>query len=205
MAIEAHGSERFESPQVSKRAVLLSALGFLLLLASAIGMLQAVYYRQVPLQQLPAPEKFPQPRVQAGEREQLQQLEAEQTSRLTAYQWVDRKAGLVQIPIERAMQLLAVEGMQAYAPLARAEALSSPTAGAERLVTPPAGVPPPARTGASPPATPAPQSGAPESRAQPPSAAAAADPASAARAANADAAAGLQPRGSAASSQGQRP
>ena len=42
----------------------------------------------------------------------------------------------MQIPIERAMELLAGKGMEAYAPLAPAEALSAPTAGAQRAITP---------------------------------------------------------------------
>jgi hypothetical protein len=140
MAIESHGDERLQPPDVATRPILLYALGALLLLAGAIGGLQAIYYWQVPVQQYPAPETFPPPRVQPGEIEQLRRIEEEQTSRLQGYHWVDRQQGLVQIPIERAMQLLVLEGMQAYAPLAPAQALSSPSAGAERLITP-AGTP----------------------------------------------------------------
>lgn len=151
MAIELHSDEKFQSPAVATRPVLLAALGALLLLAAAIGGLQAIYDWQVPVQHYPAPEQFPQPRVQSGQVEQRERIEAKQKSRLTGYRWVDRAQGLVQIPIERAMQLLAAEGMQAYAPLAPAQALSSPSAGAERLMTPQADVPPPGRprTGAT--------------------------------------------------------
>lgn len=136
MALESHSDEKLQSPAVATRPVLLLALGALLLLAAAIGGLQAVYYWQVPVQHYPAPEAFPQPRVAPRETDELRQLEAKQKSRLEGYHWVDRQQGLVQIPIERAMQLLAQEGKQAYAPLVPGAALSSPQAGAQRLTTP---------------------------------------------------------------------
>jgi len=136
MAIEARSKERLESPQVHTGYVLLWALAFLAILGTAIAMLDGVYYRQVRVQSFPAPRQFPQPRVQTGQRAQLRALQKQQQSRLNAYRWVDRKNGLIQIPIDRAMQILAREGTQAYAPLAPAQALSSPGAGAERLMTP---------------------------------------------------------------------
>jgi hypothetical protein len=137
MAIEhAPNGERLETPQVSTRVVVLNAIGFLVLLAFAIGVLDVVYYRQVPVQSFQAPEKFPEPRVETGQRAQLHRLEAAQQSRLNAYRWVDRKQGLVEIPIGRAMHILAAEGDKAYQPLAPATALATPSAGAERLITP---------------------------------------------------------------------
>lgn len=136
MALEPHREEKLQSPAVATRSVLMYGFGALLLIAAAIGGLQAVYYWQVPAQHYPAPETFPQPRVMPDETEELRQLETKQKSRLEGYHWVDRQQGLVQIPIERAMQLLAQQGAQAYAPLAPSTALSSPQAGAERLTTP---------------------------------------------------------------------
>ncbi len=149
MAIESHAAEKFESPEVSTRPVLLAALGVLLLVLGTVGFLGAIYYREVSVQQLPAPEKFPQPRVETREREERLRIEAQQASRLVGYRWVDRKVGIVQIPIERSMQLLASEGMQAYAPLAPGGALSSPTAGAQRVITPAPAPPADAAPGAS--------------------------------------------------------
>ena len=141
MAIESHADEWLVSPQVRTRNVLLSALAFLMLLGAAIGLLDVIYYRQIPIQSFPAPETFPQPRVQTGQRAQLRDLQKQQLSRLHGYRWVDRENGLIEIPIVRAMQLLAGEGMQAYASLAPAPALSVPAAGAERLQTPQAAAP----------------------------------------------------------------
>jgi hypothetical protein len=150
MAIESHGAEKLESPEVPTRTVLLAAFGVLLLVFGTVGVLGAIYYREVQVQQLPAPEKFPQPRVETKEKEERLRIAAEQARRLADYRWVDRKEGVVQIPIERAMQLLASEGMRAYAPLAPAQALSSPTAGAQRVITPaPADAAPGASTGSA--------------------------------------------------------
>jgi hypothetical protein len=74
--------------------------------------------------------------VQTGQVEQLHLVEDAQRRRLTEYGWVDRNQGLLQIPIDRAMQLLAGEGARAYDPLLPPQALASPEAGAERLTTP---------------------------------------------------------------------
>jgi hypothetical protein len=149
MAIEARNEERLESPQVRIGYVFLCALGSLAILGGTIAMVDAIYYRQVRVQSFPAPQQFPQPRVQTGQRAQLRELQKQQLSRLHVYRWVDQKNGLIEIPIDRAMQILAGEGEQAYAPLAPAQALSAPSAGAERLQTPQAGAPsaPPAPGG----------------------------------------------------------
>lgn len=136
MATETHGTERLETPEVSTRALLYLAFGLLVMLAAAIALLHFMYVRAVPQRTLPAPEMFPQPRVQTGQVEQLHLLQDAQSRRLTEYNWVDRKQGLIQIPIDRAMQLLAAEGAKAYDPLLPPQALASPEAGAERLTTP---------------------------------------------------------------------
>ena len=141
MAIEARNEERFESPQVRTGYVLLCALAGLAIFGGSIAMLTAIYYRQVLVRSLPAPQQFPQPRVQTGQQAQLRALPPTPLGRLGGSRWVDRKNGLIQIPIDRAIQILAAEGPQAYAPLAPARALSSPEAGAERLQTPQAAAP----------------------------------------------------------------
>ena len=45
-----------------------------------------------------------------GRREYLDELRAKQQKQATTYAWVDQKAGIVQLPIERAMELT----VQAY-------------------------------------------------------------------------------------------
>jgi hypothetical protein len=51
--------------------------------------------------------KIPQPRLQESEPLDLANLRKEEDSRLKSYGWVERDKGIVHIPIEEAMRLLA--------------------------------------------------------------------------------------------------
>ncbi len=55
----------------------------------------------------------PQPRLQSNPIEDLQRLHAREDAILHRYGWVDRQAGVVQIPIERAMDLVAADAAAA--------------------------------------------------------------------------------------------
>lgn len=68
--------------------------------------------RQKQLQQIAA--QFPQPRLQADKgdgAQELADLHAREDLLLNHYSWVDEKAGVVRIPIDRAMQLIAQRGL----------------------------------------------------------------------------------------------
>ncbi|HEU4625400.1 MAG TPA: hypothetical protein VFS52_11585 [Steroidobacteraceae bacterium] len=58
----------------------------------------------------------PAPRLETEPAATLPGYLREQQARLHRYRWVDREAGIVQIPIERAMQILATDGDGASAP-----------------------------------------------------------------------------------------
>ena len=49
----------------------------------------------------------PEPRLQTAPAEDLRYLRAAEQTRLTTYGWVDRKAGVVRVPIDRAKELVA--------------------------------------------------------------------------------------------------
>jgi hypothetical protein len=53
----------------------------------------------------------PEPRLQESPGIDLQRLRAEEERILTTYGWVDREAGIVRIPIENAIDLLAETGL----------------------------------------------------------------------------------------------
>jgi hypothetical protein len=53
----------------------------------------------------------PDPRLQPNPRAHLQALRAYEKQRLESYGWVDKNAGVVHIPIERAMDILAEQGL----------------------------------------------------------------------------------------------
>jgi hypothetical protein len=53
----------------------------------------------------------PEPRLQVSPPRELQQLRAAEEATLTSYGWVEQSEGIVRIPIERAMALLAERGL----------------------------------------------------------------------------------------------
>lgn len=60
-----------------------------------------------------APKEPPAPRLQPAPIEDLLELRAWEDSQLHHYAWVDKANGVVRIPIERAMALLAERGLPA--------------------------------------------------------------------------------------------
>lgn len=55
----------------------------------------------------------PEPRLQVDPRKDLTQMREEEEATLHSYGWVDRKAGVVRIPIERALELTLQRGLPA--------------------------------------------------------------------------------------------
>jgi len=53
----------------------------------------------------------PEPRLQTDPRQDMNDLRARQDQLLQSYGWVDKNAGVVRIPIERAMQLVVERGL----------------------------------------------------------------------------------------------
>lgn len=56
-------------------------------------------------------QKFPQPRLEKNERVEIDDFLLKEEQTLDSYGWVDQKAGVVRIPIGRAMQLIAQRGL----------------------------------------------------------------------------------------------
>lgn len=54
---------------------------------------------------------FPDPRLQIAPKEDLQALRAREEADLNSYGWIDRTAGIVRLPISRAMDLLVQRGL----------------------------------------------------------------------------------------------
>jgi hypothetical protein len=54
---------------------------------------------------------FPQPRLEENERLQLRPFIEDQDRKLATYDWVDKDAGTVRIPIDRAMELIVQRGL----------------------------------------------------------------------------------------------
>lgn len=56
------------------------------------------------------------PMLETNERGQLRDFLMNQEDQLNSYGWVDEKAGVARIPIERAMDLIAQQGLPVYSP-----------------------------------------------------------------------------------------
>ena len=54
---------------------------------------------------------FPEPRLEESERTQLRTFIEDQDRKLATYNWVDKDKGVVQIPIDRAMDLIVQRGL----------------------------------------------------------------------------------------------
>jgi hypothetical protein len=90
---------RYDDPNVAASAV----VGFVsaILLFVIVVMLQAVFYR--------AEQRELVRKVYSQPNEALQQLDAVQLEQLNSYGWTSQADGVVHIPIERAMELVAAE------------------------------------------------------------------------------------------------
>jgi hypothetical protein len=55
--------------------------------------------------------KFPQPRLETHETVEIDAFRLQEAQTLHSYGWVDEQAGVVRIPIDRAMELLAQRGL----------------------------------------------------------------------------------------------
>ena len=85
-------------------------------------------------------EGIPQPRLEVKPGASLAELRAAEETDLNSYGWVDRKAGTVRIPIDRAMQLLMDRGLPdvgaGKTPLSLMQARPAETASPPRLQMP---------------------------------------------------------------------
>jgi len=112
-----------EPMDVAGRPVLLAAIGLaivLLLVAGGQLLLLRHYAERAPeggiQAEAPAEARTPpEPRLLVDPRSALLELRAEEDALLHGYAWVNREAGIVRIPIERAIDVLAVPAGKAPA------------------------------------------------------------------------------------------
>jgi hypothetical protein len=81
--------------------------------------------------------EFPLPRLETNELGQLNDQRLQEENTLNTYGWVDQKAGVAHIPIERAMQLLAQRGLPVAPPnmeqqTSKSQAVNNPGNGVPR-------------------------------------------------------------------------
>lgn len=115
--------QRYELRDVSVRLFGMVVLGLLLL--TLLGMAVSLWFFNFEAQRTrradvpppplaeTLPAEPPEPRLQEVPAADLQQLEKEEKAVLENYAWIDEKSGIVRIPIDRAIELLAERGLPA--------------------------------------------------------------------------------------------
>ncbi|MBV9297958.1 MAG: hypothetical protein JO066_03205 [Verrucomicrobia bacterium] len=110
-----------ETRDISLRVVTWSAIGLVvsaIAICLTVGGLFNLFKSQHPSASAPsritAPGTLPsQPRLQINPAYDLQQLREMENARLSSYGWVEKSAGIVRIPIDRAITLVAQRGLPA--------------------------------------------------------------------------------------------
>jgi hypothetical protein len=112
---------RFEPKDVSHDYVILTGASVLIVVWAIVGLLffyfsyLSHYRAEVSPPTIPYEEGTqklpPEPRIQASPTADLQTLRARENGILTHYRWIDQSKGIVAIPIDRAIELVAQRGI----------------------------------------------------------------------------------------------
>ncbi len=107
-----------EQRDVSVRLIVVSlgylATGTFLVFPQGIGIYRYFYNTDKTGEALRQGVIPPEPRIEVAPYEQLQQLKIREDHILTSYAWVDKNAGTVRVPIDRAIDLLAAKGLPSH-------------------------------------------------------------------------------------------
>ncbi|MCL4849125.1 MAG: hypothetical protein KJ066_21440 [Acidobacteria bacterium] len=133
-----HGPINHETTDVdltgAKRLLLATGVFLAVVFAGLWGMLHLLHGRDEARQPAPLPvvERSgdrlpPAPRLQTLPYQDLAAFQAAERATLERYAWVDRSRGIAQIPIERAMDLVAEHGLPDAAPAGAGETAPAPT------------------------------------------------------------------------------
>jgi len=116
----------YEATDANPRLIWITAGGLVAVVAGVIGgialMFSFLHRRDLAAQERTRDERvtqavaetrphFPAPRLQVAPEVDLATLRAREDAELNSYGWLDRKAGIVRLPIERAMDLLVRRGL----------------------------------------------------------------------------------------------
>jgi hypothetical protein len=124
---------RHETTDVHVWAVGKFGVALALLCIASLGLLFAVFrYFQIrentaEVKQIDPVRTFPQPQLQTTPALDLKAIRDAEDRMLATYGWVDREKGIVRIPIERAIDLLAQRGLPARQAPPAASAAKTPT------------------------------------------------------------------------------
>jgi len=103
----------YETRDADARWIALSGALLALVTVAIMVLLVALFWHLAKARPL-APEHaqpFPAPRLQVVAQQDLAAFRAREDAELHSYGWIDKDAGVVRIPIERAMELIAERGL----------------------------------------------------------------------------------------------
>jgi hypothetical protein len=115
----------YEQRDANVRMIVWFAAGLIIsavVIHLAIAGLYKVFEKQYPSPDAPSrialdPKPIaPAPQLQTNAQVDLAKYEDEENKKLNSYGWVDRNAGVIRIPIDRAMDLVAQRGLPTRAP-----------------------------------------------------------------------------------------
>ena len=115
-----HGSGGYEKSDLSAKAIGIfgAALAVVMVLTLLVAAWMLGFFASWQAQRDTPPSPLattragvPEPRLQVDPVKDLRALRAAEDKILTSYGWVNREAGIVRVPIERAMQLLVERGL----------------------------------------------------------------------------------------------
>jgi hypothetical protein len=111
-----------EERDVPLRPLIISGMSLALLVGLSLLVMWLLFdyfaARRARLEVVPSPvfearQLPPEPRLQISPQQDMRQMRAAEMAALHSYGWVDRQAGIVRIPIDRAIELLAERGLPA--------------------------------------------------------------------------------------------
>jgi hypothetical protein len=125
----AERNETRETPAVREGVIAVIMAGFVVfVVAATVGLFFLFFEALAHTKTFVRVGEFPSPRLQTRSDGLRDPEIAKQQADLQRFRWIDRAQGVFQIPIERAMRLVAARGAQAYEPVAPAAAAPAPLA-----------------------------------------------------------------------------
>ena len=115
-----------EPADIRVGVVAVAMAGMLAFIIAAVFGLHVFYRAGAPTASFVPPRDFPAPQLQTQNDGVREPGIAEQQAKLKDYAWIDRGRGVVQIPIDRAMALIAARRDKAYDPISAAQGAAQP-------------------------------------------------------------------------------
>lgn len=142
---------RHETSDVNIWAIGKFGIALVILTLLSVGLLIGVFRffeTRDPLAATADPMKvFPSPKLVANEPKVLSEYQADETKAVDSYGWVDQSKGVVRIPVDQALEIVARRGLPSRPPGAQASGVSVPTeSGLGTPLQPPAGESPAAES-----------------------------------------------------------